>query len=811
MRTKHVFYSMAIAAILGSCTAEEFNTTDNGKQDLSTRPLLGDIELSVNDQAQTRFGLGEGDKAQPVFVDGDMLGAAIIDAPNYLTGGSYNANSPIENYNIVEYYSSNNAFTLNNGIWTVDQPMVEGNYLFYAPYNQKMQQRTPLSIKLPVKQDASSEKAALSEFYNSGAVVRLGYQFLAAKNGEAQKPEVDMCDVFAYPLFTIQNNFNGYLVDKNHQNGKTYSGTIRLDSIQISQVETSTYTANAVVCGGVLKHAGTSQTGANADAGVVGLMKEGGAWATSPMANYTSQLLSTSVTGCTGSGSSVTADRTAGVITTLDMKGKEIAKGDAYKFYAVLPAMKISDTSNRLRMTLFVTIEGKRYMIEDATVTTTAQGGYSSAAYAREGILLNSTTGEINLVKGQKYPQEELNFDGSSLTAKPSKGSILTVNMQGGLGSTGGKAVQIATEIPEVAPVTTIANNAEFIQFFKDQLNGSALVEQGTSVDGANFAFSANTTAKIDSELIEALYTYNNKGSLQIDRGLVIDNDVKVKTIGSQSGDHTPVTFVSANGTEYEIKLKTNSGDYSTTSSVLQSTHSGNTLSVHVTTGATYTVSTATTVGNLRNDGTVVINASQTLTPTSFINNGTLTVNGTVKNTVTNNGTINIENAAASVTVNAGTGVIEVEEANKAANVTVLGGTQTGIYTVSTFSETTVKAGDAIAWINAIKVSGNAAFDATVIAAMKDIKTVYATSASFVAGTYNMLGKTLALTGSSKSITGAGRTTTTVQNITILNTEAGNVTLTDIAATGIYANAAGVNAKIIADGTSATWNGGKAE
>lgn len=815
MRTKHIFYSMALVAVLGSCTAEEFNTLEGGKQDLSMRPLLGDIELSVNDQAQTRFGLGEGDAAQPVFVDGDQLGAAIIDKPTY-TSSNYNKNNPIAGYEIVEYYSCNNAFTRNNGIWTVDQPMVEGNYLFYAPYNQKMQLRTPLSIKLPVKQDASSEKAALSEFYNSGSVVRIGYQFLAAKDGEPQKPNVTMNDVFAYPLFTIKNNFNGYLVDEAGK-AKTYNGAISLDSIQISQVETSGYTANDVICGGELKHADDSKTGATATEGVVGLMKEEGAWATSPMETFTKDLLSTAaVTGCNNeSGStsqSITSDRTKGVITTLDMKGKEIAKGGEYKFYAVLPAMKISDSSNRLRLTLFVKIDGVRYMIEDATVTTDMYGEYNSESNNRKGILLNSATGEINLVKGQKYPQEELNFDGSSLTAKPSKGSILTVDLKGGFGSTSGAPAQIATEIPEAAEIVTIANNDEFIQFFKNQLNGSALAEDGSSVSGTKFAFSENTTAQINSELIEALYTYNNKGSIKINTGLVIANDVKVTDIGSQSGDYTPVTFASANGTVYKIDLKTNVGGYNTTTlGVLQSTKSSNTLSVHVTASSTYTVSAETTVGNLRNDGTVTVEASQTLTPSSFVNNGTLDVSGTVKNTVTNNGTISIAAAAASVTVNAGTGVIEMAAAYAAANVTVLGGTQTGIYSVDDFNETNVKAADAIAWINAIKVTNTAQFNATVISAMKDIKTVYAPSASFVAGTYDMSGKTLALTGSSKTISGAGRTTTTVQNITILNTATVDVTLTDIAATGIYTNATGVTAKILANGTTATWNGGKAE
>ena len=149
--------------------------------------------------------------------------------------------------------------------------------------------------------------------------------------------------------------------------------------------------------------------------------------------------------------------------------------------------------------------------------------------------------------------------------------------------------------------------------------------------------------------------------------------------------------------------------------------------------------------------------------------------------------------------------------ADAAASVTVSGGTQEGIYVVTTFDKTNIENGDKIAWINAVEINGNATFDSEVLAAMKEIKTVYATSASFKAGTFDMFGKTLVLTGALKTISGAGIQATTVNNITIINAEANDVTLNGIAASGIYSNATGVSAKIKADGLNATWNGAKVE
>ena len=423
MRTKHIFYSMALVAALAACTQEEFNTpVDTNNQNLAVRPLLGDIQLTT-DNAQTRFALGEGDAAQPVFADGDKLGAAIMDMPLYdmTAGNTYAEKLESEGdvkalYQITEYYSSNNCFTLNNGIWTVDQPMVEGNYLFYAPYSAKMQARTPLSIALPVKQDASESKAALDEFYKSGSVVRVGYQFLEAKNGEPQKPNVNMMDVFAYPLFTIQNNFSGYLVDENYQNAELYTGPITLDSLQVSVVNASNV-IQEMVCGGVLKHADATKTGLSATEGVVGMMKKAGKWMNSPMENYTKDLLSATTTGCAGNAGSKTdvakTDRKDGIITTFDFGGKALATKGSYQFYGVLPAAVYTseDGAKQMRLTLYVTIQGKQYKVEQADVMVNAQSGDVTVTSGKSGVLLTSDVKKITLIKGQKYPQEELNFD----------------------------------------------------------------------------------------------------------------------------------------------------------------------------------------------------------------------------------------------------------------------------------------------------------------------------------------------------------------------------------------------------------------
>lgn len=833
MKTKHIFYSMALVAVLGSCTAEEFNTVESNKQDLSVRPLLGDIELAT-ESAQTRFGMSENGSTAPVFVDGDKLGAAIIDVPTY-TAGSYDGTDPITQYDIVEYYSCNNAFTRQNGVWTVDQPMVEGNYLFYAPYNEKMQARTPLSITLPEEQDASEATSALKDFYNSGNVVRLGYQFLAAKNGEAQKPSVRMYDVFAYPQFTIKNNFEGYLVDEYHTNGiKFNGGTITLNKVEISQVVTAnTANVNAVVCGGVIKHAGTSQTAEEAltaEEGIVSkfiqLDKDNdkvyeiiGKWAQSPMVTYTSVLLSSTTTGCdkvaSGTGSVTTPDRTAGIITTLDFNQKELAQGEEYVFNAVLPAMQYSNVTNSLRLKLYVTINEKQYVIEDATVSLTPQGAFSNVTGAKGGLLKNSVAGTVTLISGQKYPQEELNYDpkNGGLTAKGSAGDILTFNLTGGL-------AQVATEIPEtsVTPeVDKIKNNTEFINFFKEQLNGSALTE-GASIDGAEYAFDENNTVVINAELIDALSIYNNKGTLTINTALPIATDVTIAGISSNK-----VTFSSANGKSYTITLGTDyiisvgSGitvNMDGTKTVIVNnnenslTNSGTIKSLYVMSGKELTTNAAVeNIDNIINYGT--LSANHAIECTSILNKNVMNVSALVSSNITNNGTININNASAGVQVSAGEGSIVVPDEYDAASILVTG-TQTMVYDLGSgeLSAAAITEAETSGHsFNVVKTSGKVTLTNEVVNAFESIDTIEASGniiESKENATIDLTGLTIILSGS-PTWTGNSSSATTVENAKIEVAANQTLTLKTIAVKGVAT--LGANAKIVADGTFSTWNG----
>lgn len=785
---KVLFYSLAIAAAITSCTQEAIEAPVNNVQDLSVRPTLGEVVLAEDADLMSRFATGSG--AQAKFEENDKLGAAIMDTPLYKDLADYEAKVKAEEdlYEIVNYYSSNSAFTYDGSAWYLneDQPLVEGNYLFYAPYNAAMLLRTPFEVAVPEKQNASAEKAALDEYYASGAVVKVGYQYLAAEGGKAQKPVVSMQDVMAYPKFTIKNNFNGYLRSLKGELTK-YSGKIVIDSIQFVNK-----TNADLVVGGTFSNKIAAATLAEK-------------WSVSPMENFTNDLLGDTKT-------TVAKDE---VITTLEVGGMELAKGAAASFYAVMPAVKFAN--DELQAKIYITVNEVPYVFNEFAITKkqiTASSGSMSGEITADALGYSSTVETVTLIKGQRYPQEELNFEDEKLSAKSSAGSILTLDIKGGVegtvavGSTKVFDIVIAQEIDveaeEEEQVTDlIDNNTEFIAFFKDQLNGSAL-EEGTEIKGAKFAFGKNHTVTINSELIDALFTYNNKGTISITSALPIADDVTVAI------EDDVVTFTSANKNAYVITLDAN--NYTTNNGVLRSVIKTNEYaSIYVTETGSWTAADGAIVGNINNYGTVKVPSNVTLEAESFTNNNKaiIEVSGNIVNAVTNNGKITIGASTAVLSVNAGTGSIEMAAANASDNIYVTAAEHTGIYVATALTKENVKTAEAYSWVNELDVTdvSEVEFTEEVLAEIKDITAVHVKNVKFDMGTFDMGGLTLCMDADADmTITGKTKTQTTVNNVVINNETEKVVTLTNIAANGTYTG----TAKKLAT-NAATWNGAAIE
>ena len=139
MRTKHVLMTTALMALFAACTNDEFISNEQGIQsgDAALRPSV-DVTLNV---------LGDGDADTRLtyngkynFEDGkDVIGALLMD--KLVDDGrpfndleAWEETPWLQRYELVDYINTDYPFKRNNGQWSTDAKMLEGNYFFAFPF-----------------------------------------------------------------------------------------------------------------------------------------------------------------------------------------------------------------------------------------------------------------------------------------------------------------------------------------------------------------------------------------------------------------------------------------------------------------------------------------------------------------------------------------------------------------------------------------------------------------------------------------------------------------------------------------------------
>ena len=139
MRTKHVLMTTALMAMFAACTNDEFISNEQGVQggDAALRPSV-DVTLNV---------LGDGDADTRLtyngkynFEDGkDVIGALLMDKlasdeRPFDDLEKWNETPWLQRYELVDYINTDYPFNRNNGQWSTDAKMLEGNYFFAFPF-----------------------------------------------------------------------------------------------------------------------------------------------------------------------------------------------------------------------------------------------------------------------------------------------------------------------------------------------------------------------------------------------------------------------------------------------------------------------------------------------------------------------------------------------------------------------------------------------------------------------------------------------------------------------------------------------------
>ena len=486
MKTTKILSTVALAALMAACSNEEWAVLDQGKvnnQDLSIRPLVENTAITVSGDAATRMNVPG--KYRPGFVDGDKLGACLIDVPTYGSKKDYDdamlVGTPAVNlYKVVEQIQTNYPYEMKDGAWYTQASLVEGSYMFYAPYNENNNKRYPVIAKLPAVQHVTSKTSAIEEFANSGDVVKVGYLFMNASS--SMKPSVEMHDLFAYPLITVKNNFKGYLFGTRAAAATRdavvptyYDGKVTLKSIQLFVTSDGNVkaTADDVVEAPILFGDGTYTNAALMSGGglIANLRNDFGAnsnvWYKDGYESaYTYDVLNTAPTA--------KDVKKRKLLTTIELDEELVQEGET-QFNIVLPAKAYAQG---LSARVIVEIEGKQYEINAATVEANAYWANNSWKLDISGItdrtaaFTNTISDGVTLLKSLQYPAQEYNTDGSE---KDIKGSLMTLELTGGvlagwnsttaLAAPAGTAnVQAAFEWnPEAPAAVGISNNEELI------------------------------------------------------------------------------------------------------------------------------------------------------------------------------------------------------------------------------------------------------------------------------------------------------------------------------------------------------------
>lgn len=206
MKTRNLLFALALPAVFAACSQDEF-VTDEGGVSLAGRKSLGKISLITDGDAITRWSAETGIAPE----DADAMSAALIDAP--ATGLTGSHDYAYDNYGITDYISSNYQYVYSKtgNTWDSKAEMVEGNYIFLAPYVNHST-RKPMEATLIAEQNLTAtngkidEKSAIKEVLGKKVPMLIAHRFI--KEGDGNQIGANFYSIYSYPKITVKNADN---------------------------------------------------------------------------------------------------------------------------------------------------------------------------------------------------------------------------------------------------------------------------------------------------------------------------------------------------------------------------------------------------------------------------------------------------------------------------------------------------------------------------------------------------------------------------------------------------------------------------
>lgn len=588
--------AMALPAMFAACSSDELETIQNTESALKGRVDLGAVELSFGDDAQTRMS-AEGGNIK--FLVGDGVGACLVDDYNKT---SEKPEDILKNYKLTSNIQTNYQYKYDGSTWNTTARMVEGNYIFYAPYNGDHLSRTPLNTGVPAIQELGvgadgklDQFSIIDAFVKSGQPAYVGYKFLKAE-GQTTKVAVSLKPIFAYPLITFSND-------------KT-TGADAAD-VTITKFVISTTAGFATE---MPLSIGTEGAVASKKAtGIVGSLfdeaekdADKGAWVTNKymIKNKTGNVAN--VIGATKKANMITVNVPGGAL--------KVAKGESVKFNVVIPA-----TSADYDVYAYLD-NGKAYKLEAKGVAYSAGKIYPDNQYKADGTTLATAAAAMTMKT-------------SNLSAGEAPVIVNTTDELIALvgGATASVAdIQIGSSDVKITKAVVDAANPTLTYSFKDAVTIATGVD---AVTLKNFEFGTTANVTIESGDV----TYENDGDIKatVKKGakLTILNAGNGSTVATEVGATAVIGGAKATDATVTIASLTNAGEATINVKGIVSAVAANTGTI---TNESIKLPESI-VGKWINNADVTLDAATTIAEAVAANNGTpakpagyLTNNGSI-------------------------------------------------------------------------------------------------------------------------------------------------------------------------------------
>lgn len=224
MRTKHLLYTAAIAAMFSACTNDDFmlDTPQNNVAN-EGRPVVSDVRLNfIGDDAETRLAFGKDGYA---WEANDTIGALLMDEVKTVDP----TKTWLERYSLVSDIHTSYPFTYSDGVWSCNTKMLEGNYFFAFPWESYNGQRKVMHSltnqqQNGVKSNVVAESYAKNQFF-------IGYsQIKAGSEAKDALTDVEMTSLLgAIQLRIVNTGTQTYHINKVVLKGTQLSSVFTFD------------------------------------------------------------------------------------------------------------------------------------------------------------------------------------------------------------------------------------------------------------------------------------------------------------------------------------------------------------------------------------------------------------------------------------------------------------------------------------------------------------------------------------------------------------------------------------------------------